>query len=336
MPEYLTYLAQVVGGLILLVWGGDRFVYGASAVARNLGVTPLMIGLTIVSFATSAPEFLVSTVAALRGEPDLAIGNAIGSNIANIGLVLGAVALIHPIKLQTTNAQREMGILIAITFMTVFLFSDSVLTRIDGIVLLVALVIFGAWVVRRGTALAAPAMLGSTLHNPQEISTGTNIENNIKMIVAIFWVVIGLATLLAGAELLVKGAVSIAREFGVSEIIIGITLVALATSLPELVVSVVGAFRGEYGLVLGNIIGSNIFNLLGVVGIAAVIPDNPIELPPNVLSLHLVVMVALTLALFAMTYKPKNNRIGRFKGIILLAAYLSFNAYLVTQNVRID
>ena len=336
MPEYLTYLAQVIGGLVLLVWGGDRFVYGASAVARNLGVAPLIIGLTIVSFATSAPEFLVSTVAAVRGAPGLAIGNAIGSNIANIGLVLGAVALIHPIKLQTTNAQREMGILIVITFMTVFLFSDSLLSRLDGIVLLAGLIIFGLWVVRRGVALNDPVTLRSKPRNPKEINNDTNIENDIKMIVAIFWVVIGLVMLLAGAELLLKGAVSIAREFGVSEIIIGITLVALATSLPELVVSVVGAFRGEYGLVLGNIVGSNIFNLLGVVGVAAVIPENPIELPPNVLSLHLVVMVALTLALFAMTYKSKDNYIGRFKGIILMAAYLSFNAYLVTQNVRID
>jgi len=336
MPEYLTYLAQVIGGLVLLVWGGDRFVYGASAVARNLGVTPLIIGLTIVSFATSAPEFLVSTVAAVRGAPGLAIGNAIGSNIANIGLVLGAVALIHPIKLQTTNAQREMGILIVITFMTVFLFSDSLLSRLDGIVLLTGLIIFGVWVVRRGVALNDPVTLRSRPHNPKEINNDTDIENDIKMIVAIFWVVIGLVMLLAGAELLLKGAVSIAREFSVSEIIIGITLVALATSLPELAVSVVGAFRGEYGLVLGNIVGSNIFNLLGVVGVAAVIPENPIELPPNVLSLHLVVMVALTLALFAMTYKSKDNYIGRFKGIILMAAYLSFNAYLVTQNVRID
>ncbi len=336
MPEYLTYLAQVIGGLVLLVWGGDRFVYGASAVARNLGVTPLIIGLTIVSFATSAPEFLVSTVAAVRGASGLAIGNAIGSNIANIGLVLGAVALIHPIKLQTTNAQREMGILIVITFMTVFLFSDSLLSRLDGIVLLTGLIIFGVWVVRRGVALNDPVTLRSRPHNPKEINNDTDIDNHIKMIVAIFWVVIGLVMLLAGAELLLKGAVSIAREFSVSEIIIGITLVALATSLPELAVSVVGAFRGEYGLVLGNIVGSNIFNLLGVVGVAAVIPENPIELPPNVLSLHLVVMVALTLALFAMTYKSKDIYIGRFKGIILMAAYLSFNAYLVTQNVRID
>ena len=322
MPEHLTYLAQVIGGLILLGWGGDRFVLGASAMARNLGVTPLMIGLTIVSFATSAPEFLVSAVATVRGEPFLAVGNAIGSNIANIGLVLGAVALIHPIKLQTTTVQREMHALLFVTFITVFLFWDSLLNRFDGIILLTGLIIFTIWLVKRGTTLRVQDQ---------------RHDINMRMIVAIFWLVIGIATLLYGAELLVNGAVGIAREFGVSEIIIGITLVALATSLPELVVSTISAIRGEYGLALGNIVGSNIFNLLGVVGVAAVISDNPIKLPPNVLSLHLVVMVGFTLALFVMTYQRKDDSgISRFEGIMLVTAYLAFNAYLVAQNVRIE
>ena len=322
MPEHLTYLAQVIGGLILLGWGGDRFVLGASAMARNLGVTPLMIGLTIVSFATSAPEFLVSAVATVRGEPFLAVGNAIGSNIANIGLVLGAVALIHPIKLQTTTVQREMHALLFVTFITVFLLWDSLLNRFDGIILLTGLIIFTIWLVKRGTTLRVQDQ---------------RHDINMRMIVAIFWLVIGIATLLYGAELLVNGAVGIAREFGVSEIIIGITLVALATSLPELVVSTISAIRGEYGLALGNIVGSNIFNLLGVVGVAAVISDNPIKLPPNVLSLHLVVMVGFTLALFVMTYQRKDDSgISRFEGIMLVTAYLAFNAYLVAQNVRIE
>ena len=322
MPEHLAFLAQVIGGLVLLGWGGDRFVCGASAMARNLGVTPLMIGLTIVSFATSAPEFLVSTVATVRGQPSLAVGNAIGSNIANIGLVLGAVALIHPIKLQTTTVQREMHVLLFVTFVTVFLFWDSLLNRFDGIILLTGLIIFAIWLVKRGTTLRV---------------RDQRHDINMRMRNAIFWLVIGIATLLYGAELLVTGAVGIAREFGVSEIIIGITLVALATSLPELVVSAISTIKGEYGLALGNIVGSNIFNLLGVVGVAAVISDKSIELEPDVRSLHLVVMVGFTLALLVMAYQRKDDSgISRFEGIMLVTAYLAFNAYLVAQNVRIE
>ena len=322
----LGNVSEVAGGLILLIWGADRFVHGSAAIARNLGVAPLMIGLTIVAFATSAPEILVSVVAALRGETDLAVGNAIGSNIANIGLVLGVTALIRPIELKSATLRREMPALLAVSLLTVALFLDSQLNRVDGFVLLTGLVIVIIWLVRLG--------LRSSSTDPLQADFEAEIPKDMKTSVAIMWLIIGLGALLVGAELLVDGAIDIARAVGVSEVVIGITLVALATSLPELAVSAVSALRGEYGLAIGNIVGSNIFNLLAVIGVAAAI--QPAVLPPSVLSLHIFVMVAFTLVLFAITYEyDGRGAISRFEGFALVTAFLAYGTYVVLQNVRI-
>ena len=315
---------EVIVGLLLLVWGADRFVHGAAATARNLGVPPLLIGLTIVAVATSAPEILVSIVASLRGEPDLAIGNAIGSNIANIGMVLGVVAILRPVELKSATLRRDMPALLAVTLLTVALFLDSFLSRVDGLVLLTGLIIVMFWLTRLG--------FRSSSSDPLQAEFDAEIPKHKSMRVAIFWLLVGIATLLVGAELMVDGAIEIAKALGVSEVVIGVTLVALATSLPELAVSVVSAFRGEYGLAIGNIVGSNIFNLLAVIGIAGVI--QPAALPPSVLSLHIFVMVAFTLVLFAMTYEyDGSGRITRLEGFALLGAYLAYQAYVVVQNV---
>ena len=315
---------EVIVGLLLLVWGADRFVHGAAATARNLGVPPLLIGLTIVAVATSAPEILVSFVASLRGEPDLAIGNAIGSNIANIGMVLGVVAILRPVELKSATLRREMPALLAVTLLTVSLFLDSFLSRVDGLVLLTGLIIVMFWLTRLG--------FRSSSSDPLQAEFDAEIPKHMSMRVAIFWLLVGIAILLVGAELMVDGAIEIAKALGVSEVVIGVTLVALATSLPELAVSVVSAFRGEYGLAIGNIVGSNIFNLLAVIGIAGVI--QPAALPPSVLSLHIFVMVAFTLVLFAMTYEyDGSGRITRLEGFALLGAYLAYQAYVVVQNV---
>ena len=236
---------EVIVGLLFLIWGADRFVHGAAATARNLGIPPLLIGLTIVALATSAPEILVSLVAALRGEPDLAIGNAIGSNIANIGLVLGVVALLRPIELKSATLRREMPALLAVTLLTVSLFLDSYLGRVDGLVLLAGLVIVMIWLIRLG--------FRSSASDPLLAEFDAEIPKHMSMRVAIFWLVVGIAILLLGAKLMVDGAIDIARILGVSEVVIGITMVALATSIPELAVSAVSAFRGEYGLAIGNV-----------------------------------------------------------------------------------
>ncbi len=320
----LGNFSEVIVGLLLLIWGADRFVHGAAATARNLGVPPLLIGLTIVALATSAPEILVSLVAALRGEPDLAIGNAIGSNIANIGLVLGVVAILRPIELKSATLRREMPALLAVTLLTVALFLDSYLGRADGLALLTGLVIVMIWLTRLG--------FRSSSADPLQAEFDAEIPKHMSMRVAVIWLLVGIGTLLLGANFLVDGAVAIAKSLGVTEVVIGITMVALFTSLPELAVSLVAAFRGEYGLAIGNIVGSNIFNLLAVLGVAATI--QPAVLPPSVLSLHIFVMVAFTLVLFAMTYDYEGKgQVSRFEGLALLTAYIAYVSYVVVQNV---
>ena len=324
MDPLVNFVIYMVCGLVLLVWGADRFVHGAAASARNMGIAPLLIGLTVVAFATSAPEILVSVVASLRGEPTLAIGNAIGSNIVNIGLVLGMTALIKPIKLESATLRREMPALLAVSLLTVSLFLDTHLSRIDGIVMLTGLVIVMIWLTRLGSRSAA--------NDPIKRDYEAEIPTDVSMKMAITWTVVGLVTLLIGAEWLVTGAIGIAQNLGVSEVVIGITIVALGTSLPELTVSIVSALKGEYGLAIGNIVGSNIFNLLAVIGIAATI--EPAALAPSVLSLHIFVMVAFTLVLFAMTYDYDGKaKLSRMEGIALLIAYVAYESYVVMQNI---
>lgn len=320
----LGNVLEAIAGLVLLIWGADRFVHGAAAAARNLGVTPLLIGLTIVAFATSAPEILVSIDAALRNTPGLAIGNAIGSNIANIGLVLGCVALIRPIELRSATLRREMPALLAVSLLTVSLFLDTFLSRVDGFVLLTGLVIVMIWLARLG--------LRSAPTDPIKADFEAEIPAGVSMRMAILWLALGLGTMLVGAHLLVDGAIGLAVVLGVSEVVIGILLVALGTSLPELAVSLVSAMKGEYGLAIGNIVGSNIFNLLAVIGIAAAI--TPAAIAPSVLSLHIFVMVAFTLVLFAMTYDyDGKSELSRIEGAALLAAFIAYDTYVVLQNV---
>lgn len=320
----ITSAVEIVAGLALLIWGADRFVHGAAATARNMGVAPLLIGLTIVAFATSAPEILVAAVAAGRGEGGLALGNAIGSNVCNIGLVLGAVALIRPIPLASATLHREMSALLAVSLLCVSLFLDSFLSRVDGFVMLTGLIIVMIWLTKLGMSSAA--------NDPLLEDYEAEIPRNVSTKMAAFWFIVGLVTLLFGAELLVDGAIEVAKAFGISEVVIGITLVALGTSLPELAVSLISAMKKEFGLAIGNIVGSNIFNLLAVIGVAAAI--DPHELARSVLSLHVFVMVAFTLVLFAMTYDyDKKAELSRVEGGALLSAYFAYFGYVITQTV---
>lgn len=315
---------EVVAGLVLLIWGADRFVHGAAATARNLGVAPLLIGLTIVAFATSAPEILVSAVAALRGQPGLAFGNAIGSNIVNIGLVLGCTAMLRPIELRSATLRREMPALLAVTLLTVSLFLDNYLSRIDGFVMLTGLIIVMIWLARLG--------MRSSASDPLSEDFEAEIPKHVSMKRAILWAAIGVGTLLVGAQLLVTGSMDIARTLGVSEVVIGVTLVAFGTSLPELAVSVVSVMKNEHGLAIGNIVGSNIFNLLAVIGVASAIA--PAAVAPSVLSLHMFVMIAFTLVLFAMTYDyDGKSKLSRIEGFALFAAYVAYASYVIVQNV---
>ena len=314
-------VAAIIFGFALLVWGADRFVLGAGATARNLGVAPILIGLTIVAFATSAPEILVSVVASLQGASTLAVGNAVGSNIANVGLVLGATALLRPIAVKSQTLRRELPALLAVTLLSFMLFVDGYLSRVDGLVFLAGLAILMYWIVSLG--------MRSSTSDPITAEYAAEIPTDVSMLRALFWLVVGLIVLLIGSNLLVNGAESLARELGVSDLVIGLTIVAIGTSLPELAVSAMSALKGEHGLALGNIIGSNMFNLLAVIGVAASIA--PTELDSSVITFHFPAMVGLTLVLFVMAYNYSGQgRINRIEGAALLTAFFAYHGYVVT------
>ncbi len=316
----LTYSAATVAGFALLIWGADRFVIGAAATARNMGVPTLLIGLTVVAIATSAPEILVSITAAASGNTELAVGNAVGSNIANIGLVLGTTALVRPMEVRSTILRREMPALLAVTLMTVMLFLDSDLGRIDGVLLLAGMVLLLRWLVRLGKR--------SRGADPLQQEIAAELPESMSMAKALGWLLLGLLVLLAGARLLVWGASNLADSLGVSDLIIGLTVVAVGTSLPELAVAVVSALKNEHDIALGTIIGSNMFNCLAVIGPAGVI--QPAMFDPQMLSLHFPVMIALTLVMFALTYNfTGSGRISRIEGAILLAVFFGYEGYLV-------
>lgn len=306
----------ILFGLALLVWSADRFVDGAAAVARHFNTPPLLIGMLIVGFGTSAPEMVVSAFAALQGTPGIALGNAYGSNITNIGLILGMTALLRPIAVHSQVLRKELPILTLITALAAWQLWDGMLDRIDAAVLLA---VFGAlmgWTIRQGMK-ADP--LGEEMEHEVEV---------MPVRQALFWLVIGLLLLIASSRLLVWGAVEIAHLLGVSDLIIGLTVVAVGTSLPELASSLIAARKGEDDIALGNILGSNLFNTLAVVGIATSI--HPLEVGREVLLRDVPVMAALTLSLFLFGYGFRGpGRINRFEGSILLLAYIAYTAYLI-------
>jgi cation:H+ antiporter len=318
----MTALAAIVVGLILLVWSADRFVEGSAATARNFGMPPLLIGMVIVGFGTSAPEMLVSTMAALQNSPGIALGNAYGSNITNIALILGVTALIGPIAVHSQVLRQELPILIAVTALAAFQLRDGELSRFDAWVLLGVFAALMAWSISQGLRQRADALGGEF---EQELAVHT-----MPLPRALFWVTLGLVVLIVSSRLLVWGAVEIARGLGVSDLIIGLTIVALGTSLPELASSITAIRKGEDDIAVGNVIGSNLFNTLAVVGIAGAI--RPIDVAPEVFSRDIPVMSLLTVALFIISYGFRGQgRITRPGGAMLLVAYFAYTALLVVN-----
>jgi cation:H+ antiporter len=321
MPELLPYLIATIAGLFLLVWSADRFVTGATGLARHLGVSPLVIGLTIVAFGTSAPEMLVSAMAAWQGNGGIAIGNAIGSNIANIGLVLGVAALIAPMTVQSRTLRHEIPLLIAVTLATLALLWDGELGRFDGLLLLTGLCVLVLWTLRlaRASAPNDPMVSEFTAEMPGPMSLART-----------GWLLIsGLALLLIAARLLVQGAVGVAEGLGVSELVIGLTIVAVGTSLPELATSVVAARKGEHDIIMGNVVGSNLFNLLAVLGVTGA--AGPGGFDSAVLTRDFPLMIALTIALFIMAgdfHRKGPGHVSRAEGTILLAVFAGYQGWL--------
>jgi cation:H+ antiporter len=309
-----------------MVWAADRLVAGASATARNLGVSPLIIGLTIVGFGTSAPELVVSAVASYRDNAGLALGNAVGSNIANLGLVLGITALIYPLRLESVALKREYPLLLLIMLVCLFMLLDLEYSQTEGWILLVGLAVLVRWLVQLGMQRPTTDPLAEEFE--------AEIPTDVPTKVAVFWLCVGLVVLPISSTFLVEGAVSIAKGLGVSDIVIGLTIVSFGTSLPELATAVTSALRKEDDLAIGNIIGSNMFNMLGVLGIAAVI--RPVEAEPILLARDFPVMFLMTGLLFLMATDFKGpGRIGRRSGLLLLSIFIGYQIVVWVQASNI-
>jgi cation:H+ antiporter len=319
-------IVQLGGGFVLLVWGADRLVAGASALARNLGVSPLVIGLTIVAFGTSAPELVVSGVAAYRGNPGLAVGNAIGSNIANIGLVLGVTAIVYPLRVESETLKREYPLLMLIMIASLIMAADLIFDRTEGYLLLTGLVALIIWMIRFG--LRRPH--GDPLAEDFE----AEIPSNMPTRTAVLWLIVGLIILPISSKFLVDGAIFIARSLEVSEVVIGLSIMAFGTSLPELAAALTSALRHEDDLAIGNVIGSNMFNILGVLGIAAVI--NPVSVDILMLKQDFPVMFLFTMLLFFMAYGIHGpGRISRKSGILLLSMFITYQVLIWVTAAKV-
>lgn len=320
----LAVFALIIG-LALLVWSADRFVGGAAALANHLGMKPLLIGIIIIGFGTSAPEMLVSALSALEGSPGIALGNAYGSNIANIALILGVTALISPVVVHSSVLRKELPMLAGILVLSFILIMDGSLSRIDSFILLAVFFALMGWTVFQNTRNPSDPLAQEFAEEAEqaELSFGWSI----------FWLLVGLVVLIASSRVLVWGAVTIAQIFGVSDVIIGLTIVAVGTSLPELASSVAAARRGEHDIALGNVLGSNMFNTLAVVGISGAI--KPYAVDAEILTRDMPVMMALTVSLFVLGYgfRGRKGRINRYEGTALLVVYGGYIAFLVRTSL---
>jgi cation:H+ antiporter len=318
----LSFLAIAIG-LTVLVWSAGKFVEGSAATAGYFGMPPLLIGMVVVGFGTSAPEMVVSALSATQGNPGLALGNAYGSNITNIALILGITALISPIAVHSQVMRKELPILTAVTALAAWQVWDGELTFVDALVLLGVFFLLLAWSIRQGMTQKNDA-LGTEV--AEEMS-----HRSMPLRNAVLWLIAGLLLLIVSSRILVWGAVELALGFGVSDLIIGLTIVAVGTSLPELASSVIAARKGEHDIALGNILGSNLFNTLAVVGIAGTI--SPMAVAPEVFYRDIAVMSALTLSLFILGYGFRGpGRINRLEGGLLLACFVGYTVYLISTT----
>lgn len=321
----LLAIGSVIAGLVLLVWSADKFVDGAAATARHLGMPTLLIGMVIIGFGTSAPELAVSAMAAADSNPGLALGNAYGSNITNIALIVGLTALIAPIAVHSQVIRKELPLLVVLSLIAGAQLIDGRLSRLDGVVLLVVFAGVMGWSIVQGI-------------RGKGDSLGTEADAELSaepmpLKTAILWLVIGLVLLVLSSRMLVWGAVTIAQSLGVSDLVIGLTIVAVGTSLPELASALAAVKKNEHDLILGNILGSGIFNTLAVVGLAATI--EPMAVDPEVLYRDWMLMLALTLGLLLMAIGLTGKRkvISRRDGALLMLVYVGYTGYLMSTVV---
>jgi cation:H+ antiporter len=315
--------ALIIIGIALLVWSADRFTDGAAAIARNFGISPLIVGLTIVAIGSSAPEIGVSITATLTDNPQLAIGNAIGSNITNIALVLGITSLVIPLHVQSNTIRREFPLLFGVMLLAFFLIKDFNLSELDAVILLITLIAYVGWLIKAGldSKNSDDLMLEELVEElPDTMPNGK----------AIFWIVVGIILLPYSAGLLVDGAGNIAKTFGVSDLVIGLTIVAIGTSLPELAASIAGVLKNEHELAIGNVIGSNIFNILVVMSIPGFANINFKE---AVIYRDYLFMTILSLLMLFMAYGFRGpGKINRWNGAFLVLLFVSYQLTLFFSN----
>ena len=304
---------MLVFGFVLLVWGADKFVAGASALARRLGVSPLLVGLTIVAFGTSAPELAVSLTAALQGANEIAVGNVVGSNVFNLLMVAGLSAVVCPLVMDRTLLRRDWPIsLAAAVLLLVFIAPDLTISRIEGGILL------GVFALVRGMQIRAALKNRDTLESEEDEITMPPLMIGVN-------IVLGLACIIIGGQLAVNGATGIARMFGLSETLIGLTIVAIGTSLPELVTSLVAARKGQNEIAMGNVIGSNIFNLLFILGVSATITPIPVQATSIIDAL---VLIGISIVFYL---PARRGKLGRAPGVIMALTYVVYTAYLIMR-----
>lgn len=306
--ESVLYL---IAGLVLLVIGGDYLVKASVGLSFKLNISKMVIGMTVVSFATSAPELLVSLQAALEGSPAIAINNVVGSNIANIALVLGVTALIGPIAIDKSFYKLNWPVMVAFSLLLYyFLWNDNMLDTLEGAILFVALLVFLVVLIRTN----------KNGEESEEIDDKLAVASYAKILL---WLVIGGVTLYLGSDWLVNGAVDLATHIGVSKAVISVTMIAIGTSVPELAASVIAALKGEKAISIGNLIGSNIFNIASVLGLTSMVKNIPVT-EPQILSNDIFWMLAIAIVLLPLILLPKKFVVTRVKGILLLAAYITF------------
>lgn len=319
----------LLAGLALLVLGAELLVRGASRLALTFGLSPVIVGLTVVAFGTSSPELAISVQASLSGQADIAVGNAVGSNITNVLLILGLSALITPMLVDQRLVRLDVPLMIGASVLLWALAADSSISTVNGLLLCGLLMAYLAFMIYQARRQNADS---KALSETAELSSKPTWDRHWG--VQVLLVLAGLALLVVGSHWLVEGAVTIARALGVSELVISLTLVALGTSLPELATSVLAALRGERDIAVGNIVGSNLFNILGVLGISAAVSPSGLAVAPSVVAFDLPVMVAVALACLPIFFT--GHVIARWEGGLFLAYYLAYTAYLILMARQHD
>lgn len=324
-----TVLILLILGLVLLVAGAEVLVRGASKLAAVAGISPLVIGLTIVAYGTSAPEMVVSTITAISGQADIAVGNVVGSNIFNVLLILGISALVAPLIVAQQLIRLDVPIMIGVSVLTLVFGLDGQISRVDGIILFILGVLYTIFLIYQSRKESNPEVRAEYDQYGQEVSRSPS-----QLLLNIGYIVLGLVLLVVGSRWLVDGAVTIARSFGVSELVIGLTIVAAGTSLPELATSVVASIKGERDIAVGNVVGSNIFNILAVLGLAGIVAPSGLVVSQAAVTFDIPVMIAVAVA--CLPVFASGNLIARWEGVVFVGYYIAYTIYLILASTNHD